>query len=161
MGNEKVALDEKDQAILRVLQADANLSMAELAQKVGLSASPCWRRVKRLEDDGVLLRRVALVDPAKLGLSLTAFALVSLDRHIEAGIEAFHQAVREAPEVTMAYAVTGEVDFLLMVMVPDMAAYEYFLRRCLLDLAVVRSVSTSFALRVVKASTEIPVPSDL
>lgn len=154
---EVVVLDEKDRAILRELQVDANLPMTELADRVGLSTSPCWRRVKRLEEEGVLLSRVALVDPSRVGIFLTAFAMVSLDRHIERGISSFHEAIQNAPEVITAYAVTGNVDFLLTVMVPDMAAYEYFLRRCLLGLEVVRSVNTSFSLRVVKASTAIPV----
>ncbi|MBX2813003.1 MAG: Lrp/AsnC family transcriptional regulator [Myxococcales bacterium] len=156
-GNKSVALDEKDRAILRELQLDASISMAELADRVGLSSSPCWRRVKRLEDEGVVYGRVALVNPACLGLAITAFAMVSLDRHVEEEITAFHSAVQKAPEVISAHAVTGSVDFILTVLVPDMSAYEYFLRRHLLNLTMVRSVNTSFALRTIKASAPVPL----
>lgn len=150
-------LDDVDRRILAELQADAGLSNAELAERVGVSASPCWRRVKRLEEEGILRGRVALVDAKKLGLDLTAFALISLDRHAESGIEAFHEAMQAAPEVTSCHAVTGAVDFLVTVVVRDMAAYDRFLSRRLLGLPGVRSVNTSFVLRTVKASTALPV----
>lgn len=155
--NDRVVLDDTDRAILQELQRDASLSTAELARRVGLSPSPCWRRVRRLEDEGVILRRVAVIDPRKVGLDLTAFALVSLDRHAGAGIEGFHEAVRSAPEVISCYAVTGTVDFLLTVVVRDMEAYERFLTTRLFALPMIRSINTSFVLRSIKTSTLVPV----
>lgn len=150
-------IDEKDRAILALLQADASLPLAEVAAEVGLSPSPCWRRVKRLEDEGVIRGRVAILDPKKLGPSLTAYAFVSLDRHEDTIIDQFHTAIRDAPEVMSCYAITGAVDFLLMVVVPDMEAYERFLRRRMLGLTMIRSINTSFVLREVKASTAVPL----
>ena len=152
-----VELDEKDRAILSELQVDASLSTAELARRVGLSASPCWRRVKRLEEEGVILRRVAVVSREKVGLHLTAFALVSLDRHEGSSIEVFQEAIRAAPEVVSCFAVTGTVDFLLTVVVSDMLAYERFLTHRLFGLAIIRSINTSFALRELKSTTLAPV----
>lgn len=150
-------LDETDLSLLRELQRDGTLSTAELGKRVGLSASPCWRRVKRLEEGGVIRGRVAVLDPAALGLDLSAFALITLSRHVDEDIDAFHEALARAPEVTSCYAVTGAVDFIVTVMVPDMAGYERFLRTRLLHLTMIRSINTSFVLREVKASTALPL----
>lgn len=152
-----VELDEKDQKILDLLQTDASLPMSDVAAAVGLSPSPCWRRVRRLEETGVIKARVALVDRTKIGPSLTAYAFISLDRHEDNLIDQFHAAIQSAPEVTNCAAVTGAVDFLLVVVVPDMEAYERFLRRRLLGLTMIRSINTSFMLREVKSSTAVPI----
>ena len=157
MGLEVVQLDQTDREILTLLQEDASLPMADVAAQVGLSPSPCWRRVRRMEDSGVIKGRVVLVDRAKVGRSLTAYAFISLDRHEDNVIDQFHQAIRSAPEVMMCAAVTGAVDFFLTVVVPDMEAYERFLRQRLLGLTMIRSINTSFMLREVKSSTAIPL----
>lgn len=150
-------LDEKDRAILALIQDDASLPMADVAAAVGLSASPCWRRVRRMEEAGIIRGRVTLLDPKKLGPCLTAYAFVSLERHEDSVIEQFHAAIQAAPEVMMCSTVTGAVDFLLKVVVPDMDAYQAFLRRRLLGLSMIRSINTSFVLSEVKASTAIPL----
>lgn len=153
----RVELDEIDRRILNALQQDASRPSAEVARIVGLSPSPCWRRIKRLEDEGVIVRRVAIIDPARLGLDLIAFAHISLASHEESDIERFHQRMRAAPEVVSCYAVTGNVDFIVQVLVRDIRAYDDFLTRRLLQTALIRSVNTTFALRTVKATTAVEV----
>ena len=150
-------LDQTDRAILAALQQDAGRPAAEIARIVGLSPSPCWRRIKRLEDEGVIVRRVAIVDPARLGLDLTAFAHISLASHEQDDIARFHERMQSAPEVVSCHAVTGNVDFIVRVVVQDIRAYDAFLSRCLLDTGLIRSVNTTFALRSVKATTALPV----
>lgn len=153
----RVSIDDTDRRILQALQEDAGRPTAEIARLVGLSASPCWRRIKRLEDEGVIARRVVIVDPSKLGLDLIAFAHVSLSSHEEADIERFHERMRSSPEVVSCHAVTGNVDFILKVVVTDIHAYDDFLTRRLLQTALIRSVTTTFALRAVKDTTAVTV----
>ncbi|MEM7679153.1 MAG: Lrp/AsnC family transcriptional regulator [Myxococcota bacterium] len=152
-----VELDDLDRRILNALQEDAGRPTAEIARLVGLSASPCWRRIKRLEDEGVILRRVALIDQQRLGLDLTAFAHISLASHERDDIARFHERVQAAPEVVSCYAVTGNVDFIIKVVVRDIRAYDEFLTKRLLDTALIRSVNTTFALRTVKTTTALHV----
>lgn len=151
----RVLLDDVDRRILEALQEDAARPAAEIARRVGLSPSPCWRRIKRLEDEGVIVRRVAIVDPVKLGLNLTAFAHVSLSSHEKNDIERFHECMRDAPEVVSCHAVTGSVDFVVKVVVKDILAYDTFLTQRLLQTALIRSVNTTFALRAVKDTTAL------
>ena len=152
-----VALDDVDRRILQALQEDAARPAAEIARTVGLSPSPCWRRIKRLEDEGVIVRRVAIVDPTKLGLDLTAFAHISLSSHEKKDIDRFHERMRNTPEVVSCHAVTGQVDFIIKVVVKDIQAYDAFLTRRLLQTALIRSVNTTFALRAVKDTTAVQV----
>ncbi len=141
-------LDRIDKEILQHLQNDARISNTELAEKVNLSATPCARRVKQLEDAGFILRRITVLDPEKLGLTLTAMIGVTMDRHTADRFDAFEQAVEALPEVMECYVVTGQdADFLIKVCIRDMRHYEEFLLRRLTKLEGVSGVHTSFVLR--------------
>jgi len=151
-------LDAIDRRILQSLQENARLSSAELAQKVGLSASPVWRRVRALEEAGVITGYQALVDPAAVGLAVNVFVHVSLEKQVETALEAFEAAVRRRPEVLECYLMTGESDYLLRVVVPDLAEYERFLMDHLTRIRGIASIKSSFALRPVKHGSGIPLP---
>jgi Lrp/AsnC family leucine-responsive transcriptional regulator len=153
-------LDIIDRRILRHLQQNARLSTAELAQKVGLSVSPAWRRVRALEEAGVITGYQALVDPASVGLRVSVFIHVSLEKQVEAALESFEAAVRRRPEVMECYLMTGDADYLLRVVVPDLAAYERFLMDHLTRIRGIASIKSSFALRPVKHGSELPLPED-
>jgi Lrp/AsnC family leucine-responsive transcriptional regulator len=153
-------LDAIDRRILRSLQDNARLSNAELAQKVGLSTSPVWRRVRALEEAGVITGYQALVDPAAVGLAVNVFVHVSLEKQVETALEAFEAAVRRRPEVLECYLMTGESDYLLRVVVPDLAEYERFLMDHLTRIRGIASIKSSFALRPVKHGTELPLPDE-
>ena len=150
-------LDEFERRILRALQADGRLSMGELAERIGLSASPTWRRVRALEERGVIRRYVALLDPALAGVPQCVFTHVTLARHDRAALRDFEEAVMNRPEVLECYATTGDADYLLRVMVPDTAAFERFLQETIFARAAVQQVRSNFALRQVKYETAIPV----
>lgn len=150
-------LDSKDRAILEALQTDGRLSNQDLARQVALSPSPCWRRVRRLEDTGVIRAYVALVDPAAVGLPVLAYAHVSLENHHSQTVESFDSLIRALPEVQECNAMAGEYDYLLKVRTASMEAYERFLRRGLLQHPGVRAVNTSFVLSQQKFTTAVPV----
>lgn len=152
-----VSLDETDRRLLRLLQQDASLSSAELAERVGLSQAPCWRRVKRLKDEGVVEAVVALADPRKLGLGVTVMATVTLEHHSEQATQAFERAVLAAPEVLDCARVTGDRDYWLRIVVADIEDYDRFLTERLLHLKLVRSVNSRFVLKQLKRSTALPV----
>jgi Lrp/AsnC family transcriptional regulator len=152
-------LDEIDYAILDVLQRDASLSNAELASKVGLSSSPCWRRIKRLEDAGVIARRVALLDPVALGLETVVFASIKLAAHSRDALPLFEAAVLRFPEVMECYTVSGGVDYLLKVVTRDIRGYEQFLRDHLLQMPAVAEVHSRIAITEVKRATALPLRS--
>lgn len=152
------ALDAIDRRILRCLQENARLSNAELAQKVGLSVSPVWRRVRALEKTGVITGYQALVDAGAVGLPVNVFVHVSLEKQVEPALEAFEAAVRRRPEVMECYLMTGDADYLLRVVVPDLAEYERFLMDHLTRVRGIASIKSSFALRPVKHGTELPLP---
>lgn len=155
--NDAPALDAIDRRILRCLQENARLSNAELAQKVGLSVSPVWRRVRALEDAGVIKGYQALVDPASVGLPVNVFVHVSLEKQVEPALEAFEAAIRRRPEVMECYLMTGDADYLLRVVVPDLSEYERFLMDHLTRVRGIASIKSSFALRPVKHGTELPL----
>ena len=119
--------DGTDRRILEVIQEDARISNTELADRIGLSPSPCWRRVRTLEDNGVIERYVTLVNAKAVGLPITVFATVTLEKQVESALESFEKAVTERPEVMECNLMTGEFDYLLRVVVPDLTAYERFL----------------------------------
>lgn len=146
-----IELDDIDKRILGVLQADGRLPMVELADRVGLSPTPCQRRVKRLEEEGVVERYAALVSPTALGLSLQALVQVTLDDHSEKTVEAFEAAIRARPEVIACYAVTGDMDFLLHVLTPDLAGFSEFAMKALLRMPGVRGTRSSFIMQSVKS----------
>lgn len=151
------ALDAIDRRILRCLQENARLSSAELAQQVGLSVSPVWRRVRALEEAGVITGYQALVNPASVGLPVNVFVHVSLEKQVEPALEAFEAAIRRRPEVLECYLMTGDADYLLRVVVPNLAEYERFLMDHLTRVRGIASIKSSFALRPVKHGTGLPL----
>ncbi len=151
-------LDRYDLKILAELQHDARISNLELAERIGLSPSPCSRRVKQLEDDGYILRQVALLDRKQLGLTLTAHILIGMDRHTPERFEHFEAVISQCPEVMECSLVTGmDADYQLKVVVPDMEHYQQFLLGTLTRIDGVSSVRSSFVLRQVVSSTELPL----
>ncbi|TLX62257.1 Lrp/AsnC family transcriptional regulator [Stutzerimonas nosocomialis] len=155
--NPKASLDAYDRRILAALQRDGRLSNVDLADRIGLSASPCLRRVKMLEDTGVISGYQATLDPDAIGLGLTVFVGIKVERHHEEEAERFRQAVSALPEVLSAYLVSGESDFLLHVVVQDLRDYERFLTEVLLKLPGVRDIRSNFAIQTVKAQGPLPL----
>ncbi len=150
-------LKDIDRRILHTLQRNARLSNVDLADKVGLSPSPCLRRVRRLEKAGVITGYVALVDQQAVGLPVSIFVNVSLERQIESALESFETAVRKRPEVVEGYLMTGDADYLLRVVTADLAGYERFLLDHLTRIPGVSSIRSSFALKQVVYRTELPI----
>lgn len=150
-------LDEFDRKILDLLQHDAGLSTAEIAEKVGLTQSPCWRRINRLEEDGYIQARVALLDRKKLGLGAQVFAHVKLSGHGRKSLPEFEAAVRDLPEVMECYTIFGETDFILRVVTKNMDAYERFLREYLFQLPTVQEVHSSVVGSEIKHETALPI----
>lgn len=150
-------IDELDHRILSQLQHNGRMTNQELSERVGLSPSPCLRRLKQLEDHSVITRYVALVDPNRLGLGVTAFIRVGLDRQDDRHLANFEEAVGDFPEVMECYLMTGDADYQLRVLVEDLKSYEDFLRHKLTKIEGVAHVSTSFALRPVIYKTALPI----
>ena len=150
-------LDSIDRSILRELQIRGDLSIQDLGARVGLSHTPCWRRVKRLTEAGFVRDRVALLDAEKLDLGVNVFVDVTLRRHQENAMNRFEEAVADVPEIVECYTVSGERDFLLRVVVADVAAYEHLLKARLIHLPEVGNLSSTFALRQVKYTTALPL----
>ena len=142
-------LDNIDRAILRLLSLDASLSLNDIADKVGLTATPCWKRIKRMEETGVIKSRVAVLDADKLGLPVSVFVSVETADHSAAWLERFAQAVAATPEIVGAWRMSGDVDYLLHVIVPDIAAYDSFYRK-LIAAVHLRNVSSRFAMERMK-----------
>jgi len=151
-----VALGRKDRAILIELQRDGRLTMQQLADRVGMSSSACWRRVRALEQAGVIDRYAAIVDPRKAGFTLSSMTLVSLARHEQHNVENFVREVRRHPEVLECFATSGEADYHLRVVVEDMDAYNRFLDEFILKLPGVSQVRSNIILKEVKADTALP-----
>lgn len=150
-------LDAYDKKILRLLQAQGRITNQQLAEEIGLSSAACWRRVKALEESGTLRRFTALVDPARVGQPLTALVMVTLVRHHIDNTAEFERQILDYPEVLQCYATTGNADFVLRVVIEDMAAYDRFLNEKLFTLAGISQVSSNFALREIKNETAIPI----
>jgi Lrp/AsnC family transcriptional regulator, leucine-responsive regulatory protein len=150
-------LDEIDRKILRHLQEEARISNADLADRVGLSPAPCLRRVRTLEEGRVIRKYVTLLDPAAVNLGVTVFVQISLDLQVEDRLEIFERAMMRRPEVLECYLMTGDADYLVRVVVPDVAAYERFLKDTLTRIEGVAGIKSSFALKQVKYSTVLPV----
>jgi DNA-binding Lrp family transcriptional regulator len=151
------SLDRLDRRILEELQSDARISNQELAKRVGLSAAPCWRRLRRLEHDGFIRGYVTLLSAEAIGLPIQAYALVSLENHHPQSVRQFDQLVRDRAEVLECHSMSGPNDYLLRIVAGSMADYEHFLSTQLLQLPTVRSVNTSFVLRTKKFTTRLPV----
>ena len=149
-------LDEIDREIVRLLQEDASLTARELAEHVGLTSTPCWRRVQILEREGVITRRVALVDPHTIGLGVTVMVHVRTNDHSAAWLERFAAALDELPEIIEAYRISGEIDYTLKVVVPSIDAFDDFYKRLIakVDLYDVRSV---FVMEEIKHTTALPL----
>ena len=150
-------LDATDYAILGLLQTDASMTAADVAKQVGLSQSPCWRRIARLEKLGLTRRRVALLDRERLGLGVMVFAQVKFARGARQSLADFEDTIRAFPEVQECFMLMGEVDFLLKVITRDVTAYEQFLREKLSKIPAVQEVRSSIALTPVKETTELPL----
>lgn len=149
-------IDRKDRHILQLLQADATCSIQQIGDLVGLSHNACWRRIKRLEEAGIIRKRVALVDPQELGYGVTVFVTVRTSHHTEQWLERFARGVAALPEVMEFYRISGDVDYLLKVLVADIAEYDRFYKK-LIAIAPLYDVSSNFAMEQVKYTTEIPV----
>jgi Lrp/AsnC family leucine-responsive transcriptional regulator len=145
------SFDEIDDKIITVLQAEGRLPIVDLADRVGLSPTPCQRRVKRLEEEGVITRYAALISPAAMGYGLQALVEVTLDDHSEKTVEAFEAAIRARSEVVACYAVTGDMDFLLHVFAPDLASFSDFAMKALLRMPGVKGSRSSFIMQAVKS----------
>ncbi len=152
-----IELSEVDKKILDAIQRDASITNSELADLVGLSAAPCWRRIKRLEERGIIKRRVGLLDTKALGLNIIAFANVKLSHIQEDALEEFEAEVTKFPEVTECYTISGSMDFILRVVTENMQSYERFLRKKLLRLPMVSEVNSHFAVTQVKYTTAVPL----
>ncbi|NKB59244.1 MAG: winged helix-turn-helix transcriptional regulator [Alphaproteobacteria bacterium] len=149
-------MDEIDKKILTCLQEDATLPVGEIADRVGLSATPCWRRIRNLEEAGVIQSRVALLNPEKLNLGVTVFVGVKTSQHNYEWLERFAKAVAEIDEVVEFYRMSGETDYLLRIVVPDIAGYDTVYKR-LIQAADLTDVSSSFAMERIKFTTAMPL----
>jgi len=152
----EIVFDSIDRRILRELQADATIPIAELAERAGLSQTPCWKRVKRLTEAGVIERRVAILNREQLDLGLVVFVSIRTSRHDEEWLNAFAKGASMLPEVVEFYRMSGETDYLLKVVVRDIAAYDAFYKR-LIAAAPLTDVSSSFAMEQIKYTTALPV----
>ncbi|HEY4374481.1 MAG TPA: Lrp/AsnC family transcriptional regulator [Burkholderiales bacterium] len=149
-------MDKIDLQILALLQADASMPVNAIADKVRLSVTPCWRRIQKLEAEGVIRKRVALLDAKKLNVPVTVFVAVKTSRHNQEWFEKFHAAVMKIPEVVEFYRMSGEMDYLLRVVVPDIAGYDAVYKK-LIKTADLFDVSSSFAMEQIKYTTALPL----
>ena len=149
-------MDDRDISILREVQRDAALSIEDLAERVNLSRNACWRRLKQLEDKGIIRGRVALLDAAKLNLGLTAFIAIRTSSHDQKWLDAFSAAVRDISEIVGVYRTTGETDYMLQAVVPDIAGYDQLYKRLIAKVPLT-DVSASFVMEKVKETTELPL----
>ena len=149
-------MDRLDRKILRLLQEDATLAVADIAKKVGLSTTPCWRRIQKLEEDGIIRGRVALLDPAAVNTKVTVFVSIRTNSHSQEWLRRFAEVIAEFPEVVEFYRMSGDVDYLLRVVVPDIAAYDAFYKR-MIEKIEIRDVSSSFAMEQIKYTTQMPL----
>lgn len=149
-------LDEMDVKILKLLQQDCTRPVAEIGKEVGLSTTPCWRRMQKLEEAGVIQRRVAVLDPVKVNAGVTVFVSIKTDQHSLGWLEKFHNAVVDFPEVVEFYRMSGDIDYLLRVVVPDIAAYDALYKKLIARIEIAK-VSSAFAMEQIKYTTELPL----
>ncbi|SRR5690606_33406999 len=149
-------MDRIDKKILALLQHDSGLSVSQIAERVGLTTTPCWRRIQNLEKRGVIDRRVTLLDRDRLNLGVDVFVAIRTNQHNAAWLESFATAVVDFPEVMELYRMSGEIDYLMRVVVPDIASYDAFYRR-LIQKVDIQDVSSSFAMERIKYTTELPL----
>ena len=144
-------LDRVDRAILRLLAEDASLSLADIAHQVGLTPTPCWKRIRRMEQDGIIQRRVAMIDPTKVGLPVSVFVEVETADHSSDWLQRFASVIQGTPEIVDAWRMSGDVDYLLHVVVPDIASYDTFYRKLIAAIPL-RNVSSRFSMERMKAA---------
>ncbi len=149
-------MDAIDRKILAVLQEDASLSVAEIGSRVGLSSTPCWKRIQKLEAEGVILKRVALIDPGKLGLGITVFVSIETGDHSQEWLDRFAKLVGAMPEVMEFHRMAGDVDYMLRVVVPDIAGYDTFYKKLIATVAL-KNVTSRFAMERIKSTTALPI----
>ena len=152
-------LDRIDREILSLLQSDASLPIQQIADRVGLSVNPCWRRIRRLEADGIIQRRVALVDPAKVGLGLTIFVRVKTREHSAAWAEKLAEVIASMDEISECHRIGGDVDYLLKVTVPDIAGYDRVYKELIARVPNLTDVSALFSMERLKSSTRLSIPA--
>lgn len=157
----QISLDSTDIKLLNLLQEDASLTTAELADKVGLSQSPCWRRVCRIQDAGLIKKRVALLDPEKLGMGVVVFTAVNLSSHHGKVLDEFEKQVAKFPEVMECYTMTGTMDYMLKIVTKDIQHYEMFARKYLAQVPNIREMHSNVAITRIKDSTELPLATQL
>ena len=150
-------MDVTDRKILSLLQGDASLSVAEIGSRVGLSSTPCWKRIQRLESDGVIQRRVALVDQDKIGLGITVFVSIETGDHSQDWLSKFADMVGAMPEVMEFYRMAGDVDYMLRVVVPDIQGYDTFYKKLIANVSL-KNVTSRFAMEKIKSTTSLPIP---
>ena len=149
-------MDSIDRKILSLLQEDATLSIENIASKVHLSSTPCWKRIRRLEDDGVIEKRVALLNPDKVGAGVTVFVAVKTNQHNKEWLDNFASSVEDMPEILDFYRMSGEIDYLLRVVVSDIAEFDAFYQR-LISRVPLSDVTSSFAMEQIKHTTALPI----
>ena len=150
-------LDATDLAILRLIQVDASLSLGDIAKEVGLTQTPCWKRIRRMEEAGIITGRVTLVNAEKLGLGISVFVAIETGDHSAAWIESFAKTVAEMPEIVECWRLGGDVDYLLRVVVSDMTAFDGFYRKLTARVTSLRKVTSRFAMECVKSTTALPI----
>ncbi|MFC5585875.1 Lrp/AsnC family transcriptional regulator [Nitratireductor kimnyeongensis] len=149
-------MDRLDRKILRLLQENSTLAVADVAKKVGLSTTPCWRRIQKLEEEGVIRRRVAVLDPERVNARVNVFVSIRTNMHSHEWLKRFSEVIQQFPEVVEFYRMSGEVDYLLRVVVPDIAAYDAFYKKLIAKIEI-RDVSSTFAMEQIKYTTELPL----
>ena len=149
-------MDRIDKRILKLLQEDATTPVAEIGKKVGLSTTPCWRRIQKLEEDGVIKKRVAVLDPASVNANVTVFVSIRTNSHTAEWLKRFSEVTREFPEIVELYRMSGDVDYLMRIVVPSIQAYDAFYQR-LINRVDITDVSSSFAMEQMKYTTELPL----
>ncbi|MFH0256997.1 Lrp/AsnC family transcriptional regulator [Vibrio rumoiensis] len=153
----QVILDKVDKTLLNMLQQDATVSLQELADTVNLTTTPCWKRLKRLEEQGVIDKKVALLNPEGLGLSFVAFALIKTNNHSNEWYQTFVDTVSEFPEVMEFYRMAGEFDYMMKVLVSDMKAYDGFYKKLVNSVEGISNVTSTFAMESIKYTTALPI----
>ena len=149
-------LDRLDRKILAILQEDASVPVAEIGRRIGLSTTPCWRRIQKLEEEGVIRGRVAVLDPKKVNAPVTAFVAITTNQHAESWLKRFAEVIDDFPQVVEFYRMAGQVDYLLRVVVPDIEAYDAFYKKLIAKIDIA-DVSTTFAMEQIKYTTALPL----
>lgn len=149
-------IDRLDRKIMQILQEDATIPVAEIGRRVGLSTTPCWRRIQKLEEEGVITGRVALLDQKKVNVNVTAFVSITTNQHNDEWLRRFAEVIRDFPEVVEFYRMAGQVDYLLRVVVPDMEAFDGLYKRLIAKIDIA-DVSTAFAMEQIKYTTKLPL----